>query len=80
MGEVKKIQVEAKHGRKQNQKMKPYVVLQYLMKETDENHLVTAYDIAGYLEACGNRGQSLRILGYYKVIKDLRQRFGKVSI
>ena len=46
MGEVKKIQVEAKHGRKQNQKMKPYVVLQYLMKETDENHLVTAYDIA----------------------------------
>ena len=53
MGEVKKIQVEAKHGRQLNQKMKPYVVLQYLMKETDENHLVTAYDIAGYLEACG---------------------------
>ena len=53
MGEVKKIQVEAKHGRKQNQKMKPYVVLQFLMKETDENHLVTTYDIAGYLEACG---------------------------
>ena len=44
MGEVKRIQVEARHGRKQNQKMKPYVVLQYLMKETDENHLVTAYD------------------------------------
>ena len=53
MGEVKKIQVEAKHGRQLNQKMKPYVVLQYLMKETDENHLVTAYDIVGYLEACG---------------------------
>lgn len=44
MGEVKKIQVEAKHGRKQNQKMKPYVVLQYLMKKTDKNHLGTAYD------------------------------------
>ena len=53
MGEVKKIQVEARHGRLLNQKMKPYVVLQYLMKETDENHLVTAYDIVGYLEACG---------------------------
>ena len=30
MGEVKKIQVEAKHGRKQNQKMKLYVVLSTL--------------------------------------------------
>ena len=70
MGEVKKIQVEAKHGRKQNQKMKPYVVLQYLMKETDENHLVTAYDIAGYLEACGIDAERRSI---YKDIEEINK-------
>ena len=70
MGEVKKIQVEAKHGRKLNQKMKPYVVLQYLMKETDENHLVTAYDIAGYLEACGIDAERRSI---YKDIEEINK-------
>ena len=29
--------VEAKHGKQVNQKIKPYVVLQYLLKESDEN-------------------------------------------
>ena len=31
------------HGKKANQKMKPYIVLQYLMKHTDENHVASAY-------------------------------------
>ncbi len=44
----------AKHGKKPNQKLKPYVVLQYLLKYTDENNVATAFDIIGYLqEDCG---------------------------
>lgn len=38
----------AKHGKKPNQKLKPYVVLQYLLKYTDENNVATAFDIIGY--------------------------------
>lgn len=41
-------------GRKPDQKMKPYLVYQYLLKNTDENHFVTAEQIVGYLqETCG---------------------------
>lgn len=41
-------------GKQSNQKMKPYLVYQYLLKNTDENHFVTAEEIAGYLqETCG---------------------------
>lgn len=38
------------HGKKPAQKLKPYVVLQYLLKNTDENHLVDADDIVAYLK------------------------------
>jgi len=41
------------HGKQPNQKIKPYVVLQYLMKVTDENHVVSATDIISFLEECG---------------------------
>ena len=45
---------EKGHGKKQNQKLKPYLVLQYLLKKTDENHVVSAENIVGYLqETCG---------------------------
>ena len=40
----------AKHGKKPNQKLKLYVVLQYLLKYTDENNVATAFDIIGYLK------------------------------
>lgn len=40
----------AEHGKKPNQKLKPYVVLQYLLKYTDENNVATAFDIIGYLK------------------------------
>lgn len=30
---------EERHGRQYNQKMKPYFVFQYLMKNADENHV-----------------------------------------
>ena len=44
---------EAKHGKKPNQKLKPYLVLQYLLKKSDENHPVTAPQIVGYLQEAG---------------------------
>ena len=41
-------------GRKYDQKMKPYLVYQYLLKRTDENHSESAQQIVEYLkEACG---------------------------
>ena len=34
---------EAHHGKKPNQKVKPYVVLQYLLKNTDEDHIAICF-------------------------------------
>lgn len=42
-----------KHGRKANQKLKPYLVMQYLLKNTDESNVATSYDICAYLEEKG---------------------------
>ncbi len=40
-------------GRKPNQRMKHFLVLQYLLEKTDENHFVTGEEIAEYLkESC----------------------------
>ena len=45
---------EANHGKQPNQKLKPYLVLQYLLKYSDENHTVSAPELVGYLqEECG---------------------------
>ena len=44
---------EPKHGKQVNQKVKPYVVLQFLLRNTDEEHTVTAFDIVSYLQECG---------------------------
>ena len=45
---------EGGHGKKANQKLKPYLVLQYLLRQSDENHVVSAENIVGYLqETCG---------------------------
>lgn len=40
-------------GRKNNQKMKPYIVYQYLLHNSDENHCVSALDIVGFLQELG---------------------------
>lgn len=40
-------------GRKFNQKMKAYLVMQYLLKNSDENHAVPASQIVGYLQEAG---------------------------
>ena len=61
----------AGHGKKSNQKLKPYVVLQYLMKNTDENYLATAYDIIAFLEDdCGIEAERRSI---YKDINDINK-------
>ncbi len=41
---------EKRHGRQYNQKMKPYFVFQYLMKNTDENHAKSTNEIRDYLK------------------------------
>lgn len=40
-------------GRKHNQKMKPYIILDYLRRSTDEKHTVSAGDIVAYLQELG---------------------------
>lgn len=44
---------KGKHGKKNDQKMKPYLVYQYLMRHSDASHIVTAKELEGYLENCG---------------------------
>ena len=44
---------QPQHGKKPNQKLKTFVVLQYLQRSTDENHVCNASDIVDYLNECG---------------------------
>ena len=62
--------VIAKHGKQTNQKLKPYVVLQYLLKYSDENNTKSAYDIIGYLEDCGISAERRSI---YRDIEDINR-------
>lgn len=47
-------QKEKHHGKQTKQRLKPYIVLQYLLRNTDEEHFATGKDIEeGYLrESC----------------------------
>lgn len=52
-------------GRKTDRKLKPFLVLQYLMKYSDDEHVVSASDLVGYFrksEFPQNVDQSTRIL------------------
>jgi hypothetical protein len=40
-------------GKRANQKLKPYIVLQILQRETDENHVMSAVEIAAALDELG---------------------------
>ena len=62
--------VVAKHGKQTNQKLKPYVVLQYLLKYSDENNTKSSYDIIGYLEDCGISAERRSI---YRDIEDINR-------
>lgn len=44
---------EQGHGKKPNQKLKPYLVMQYLLRNSDEDHAVSAPRIVGYLQESG---------------------------
>ena len=50
---IDKDEQEAHHGKKFNQKLRPYLVLQILMRETDEDHLMDAFQICDALEELG---------------------------
>lgn len=43
----------SEHVRKPNQKMKPYLVYQFLLRYTDENNVISASKIEGYLQELG---------------------------
>ena len=60
----------AKHGRQKDQKLKPYLVLQYLLKYSDEQNPRTSYDIMGYLETCGIHAERRSI---YRDIEDINR-------
>ena len=47
------LEIEARHGKKPNQKLKPYLVLQILMKNTDEDHVMSAAEIVDALDEMG---------------------------
>ena len=49
----KDFDIPPEHGKKPNQKLKAYLVLQHLLNETDENHLLGAQDIVALIEADG---------------------------
>ena len=58
-------------GRKYDQKMKPFLVYQYLMRETDENNFATGKDIAAYLNL--NFGISAQRRSIYSDIQEINK-------
>ena len=62
---------KSQRGKKPNQKLKPYAVLQYLLKNSDENHFVSATEIKGFLlECCGMYADRRSI---YKDIEEINR-------
>lgn len=65
-------QIEAKHGKQAHQKIKPYVVLQCLMKYSDENNVYSAYDILENLKEYGIEAERRSI---YRDIEEINKVF-----
>lgn len=61
---------EARHGKQVNQKVKPYIVLQYLLKMTDDEHTQTASEICAYLQ---ERGISAERRSIYRDIEEINK-------
>lgn len=60
-------------GRREGQKLKPYLVMQYLLKKTDENNCVTAEEVVGYLqENCGIDAERRSI---YRDIREINKAY-----
>ena len=62
--------IEAKHGKQANQKLKAYLVMQYLLRRTDENHAESAYDIIDFLAECGISAERRSI---YRDVEDINK-------
>lgn len=58
------------HGKKRDQKMKPYLVYEYLMRYSDANHVVSANELVGYLQECGISAERRSI---YKDIEEINK-------
>ena len=58
----------AQRGKKPNQKLKTYLVLQYLIRESDEDHPQNADEIVSYLETLGIYAERKSI---YRDIRDI---------
>ena len=58
------------HGKKANQKLKPYLVQQYLLRNSDEDHVVNADDIVEFLGRCGIDAERRSI---YRDINDINK-------
>ena len=57
-------------GKKTDQKMKPYLVYDYLMRFSDINHVVSANELVGYLQECGISAERRSI---YKDIEEINK-------
>ena len=68
-------------GRKDNQKMKPYLVYQYLLHNSDENHVIAADDIVAYIEEKGISFGSWKMnITTWKTWKKLRKKAEAMKI
>ena len=57
-------------GKQKDQKMKPYLVYEYLMRYSDANHVVSANELVGYLQECGISAERRSI---YKDIEEINK-------
>ena len=60
MAEIKE---KSRHGKKPNQKLKPYLVMQYLLRNSDEAHAVPASEIVSYLQGIGIYAERRSVYG-----------------
>ena len=57
-------------GKQSDQKMKPYLVYEYLMRYSDASHVVSANELVGYLQECGISAERRSI---YKDIEEINK-------
>lgn len=70
MAAEKEQQKKPKRGKRKNQKLKPYLVMQYLLRYSDADNVKTAFDIVDFLESCGIAAERRSI---YRDIEDINK-------
>ena len=68
-----------KYGRQLGQKMKPYLVYRYLMKETDENHTLTNKEISDHIQTMGISAERKSIDLHHMMTQNKKRAFNKPS-